>query len=44
VLAAVSQGWPSILSSLKTLLETGQALPSGDAGAARAEASRRARA
>jgi len=44
VLAAVSQGWPSILSSLKTLLETGEALPSGDAGSARAEASRRARA
>jgi len=27
VLPAVSQGWPSVLSSLKTLLETGSALP-----------------
>ncbi|MCT7375165.1 SRPBCC family protein [Chelativorans salis] len=26
-LTAVSQGWPAILSSLKTLLETGEALP-----------------
>ena len=29
VLAGVSQGWPSILSSLKTLLETGAPLPEG---------------
>ncbi|MFI6362912.1 ArsR/SmtB family transcription factor [Nocardia sp. NPDC050630] len=28
VLAGISGGWPSILSSLKTLLETGEALPS----------------
>ena len=28
LIAAVSGGWPSILSSLKTLLETGQALGS----------------
>jgi uncharacterized protein YndB with AHSA1/START domain/DNA-binding transcriptional ArsR family regulator len=27
VLAGVSQGWPAILASLKTLLETGDALP-----------------
>jgi uncharacterized protein YndB with AHSA1/START domain len=27
---AVSQGWPGILSSLKTLLETGKALPGTD--------------
>ena len=44
VLAAVSHGWPSILSSLKSLLESGEALPSGDTKAARAEASDRARA
>jgi hypothetical protein len=25
----VSQGWPAILSSLKTLLETGEPLPRG---------------
>ena len=41
---AVSHGWPSILSSLKSLLESGQALPTGDTTAARAEASARARA
>lgn len=29
VLKGVSQGWPGILSNLKTLLETGQAMPSG---------------
>jgi uncharacterized protein YndB with AHSA1/START domain len=29
VLATISQGWPAILSSLKTLLETGQPLPVG---------------
>lgn len=40
---AVSGGWPSILSSLKSLLESGQALPSGDAEAARNVASARAR-
>jgi uncharacterized protein YndB with AHSA1/START domain len=44
VLAAVSQGWPSILSSLKSLMEGGEALPSGDTTAARSEASERARA
>jgi uncharacterized protein YndB with AHSA1/START domain/DNA-binding transcriptional ArsR family regulator len=27
VLASVSEGWPELLSSLKTLLETGEALP-----------------
>ena len=27
VLQAISQGWPAVLSSLKTLLETGTALP-----------------
>jgi hypothetical protein len=27
VLQAISQGWPAVLSSLKTLLETGPALP-----------------
>lgn len=27
VLAGITQGWPSILSSLKTLLETGETLP-----------------
>ena len=27
VLEGISQGWPAILSSLKTLLETGEALP-----------------
>jgi uncharacterized protein YndB with AHSA1/START domain len=44
VLEAVSGGWPGILSSLKSLLESGEALPWGDAEAARAEASARARA
>jgi uncharacterized protein YndB with AHSA1/START domain/DNA-binding transcriptional ArsR family regulator len=29
VLEGVSQGWPQILSSLKTLLETGEVLPTG---------------
>jgi len=28
VLEAISEGWPAVLSSLKTLLETGTALPS----------------
>jgi uncharacterized protein YndB with AHSA1/START domain len=27
VLQAISEGWPAVLSSLKTLLETGKALP-----------------
>jgi uncharacterized protein YndB with AHSA1/START domain len=27
VLAAISEGWPAVLSSLKTLLETGSTLP-----------------
>jgi uncharacterized protein YndB with AHSA1/START domain len=27
VLAAISEGWPAVLSSLKSLLETGTALP-----------------
>ncbi len=27
VLQAISNGWPAVLSSLKTLLETGSALP-----------------
>jgi len=27
VLQAISEGWPAVLSSLKTLLETGAALP-----------------
>jgi len=27
VLPAISEGWPAVLSSLKTLLETGAALP-----------------
>ena len=44
VQAAVSHGWPSILSSLKTLMESGLALPSGDLKAARSEAAERARA
>ena len=30
VLASVSQGWPAIVSNLKTLLETGQTMPSAD--------------
>jgi uncharacterized protein YndB with AHSA1/START domain len=32
VLASVSQGWPAILSNLKTLLETGQTMPAADDG------------
>ncbi|QIS21813.1 ArsR/SmtB family transcription factor [Nocardia terpenica] len=31
VLAAISQGWPGILSNLKTLLETGETLPEPEA-------------
>ena len=34
VLEGVSQGWPQILSSLKTLLETGDILPAGSPKAA----------
>jgi uncharacterized protein YndB with AHSA1/START domain len=30
VLGSVSQGWPAILSNLKTLLETGETLPTAD--------------
>ena len=30
VIAAVSNGWPMLLSSVKSLLETGKALPGGD--------------
>jgi uncharacterized protein YndB with AHSA1/START domain len=33
MLAAVSGGWPRVLSNLKTLLETGRALPRGPAHA-----------
>ncbi len=29
VLPSISEGWPAVLSSLKTLLETGSPLPSG---------------
>jgi hypothetical protein len=29
MLKGVSEGWPAILSGLKTLLETGEPLPSG---------------
>jgi hypothetical protein len=29
MLAGVSGGWPAVLSNLKTLLETGRALPRG---------------
>ena len=29
VLQGISQGWPRILAGLKTLLETGEALPVG---------------
>jgi uncharacterized protein YndB with AHSA1/START domain len=36
VLEAISQGWPAVLSSLKTLLETGESLPAPAATAARA--------
>ncbi|MEV5648671.1 metalloregulator ArsR/SmtB family transcription factor [Nocardia sp. NPDC052254] len=32
VRAGISQGWPSILSNLKTLLETGETLPESAAG------------
>lgn len=30
LIGAVSEGWPSVLSSLKTLLETGTALPNSE--------------
>jgi len=36
MLAGVSGGWPTVLSNLKTLLETGHALPSTVAKAAAA--------
>ena len=29
MLAGISGGWPTVLSNLKTLLETGRALPRG---------------
>jgi hypothetical protein len=32
VLEGVTDGWPAILSSLKTLLETSEPLPGGGAG------------
>jgi uncharacterized protein YndB with AHSA1/START domain/DNA-binding transcriptional ArsR family regulator len=32
VLESVSEGWPSLLSNLKTLLETGETLPAGRPG------------
>jgi DNA-binding transcriptional ArsR family regulator/uncharacterized protein YndB with AHSA1/START domain len=41
VLDKVSQGWPVILSSLKTLLETGESLPRATAPAAQAAAGER---
>jgi hypothetical protein len=31
MLAGVSGGWPKVLSNLKTFLETGRALPAGQA-------------
>jgi hypothetical protein len=31
VLQSISQGWPELLSSLKSLLETGEPLPEGNA-------------
>jgi uncharacterized protein YndB with AHSA1/START domain/DNA-binding transcriptional ArsR family regulator len=36
-LESVSEGWPQLLSSLKTLLETGETLPSGQGAARRQE-------
>ena len=30
VLGSISEGWPAILSNLKTLLETGETLPTAD--------------
>jgi hypothetical protein len=35
LLQGVSQGWPAILASLKTLLETGRPLPSPEPAAAK---------
>jgi hypothetical protein len=35
LLQGVSQGWPAILASLKTLLETGEPLPSPEPAAAK---------
>jgi uncharacterized protein YndB with AHSA1/START domain len=34
VLASISEGWPGLLSSLKTLLETGETLPSSEPASA----------
>ena len=39
VASMVSQGWPAILSDLKTLLETGETLPAGTRAAGRRPAS-----
>ena len=36
VLEGIAHGWPAVVSSLKTLLETGSALPSLEAGFTRA--------
>lgn len=38
VLETISQGWPHILSNLKTLLETGATLPESQASAADVQA------
>lgn len=38
LLDSVSQGWPALLSNLKTLLETGQTLPDGASTAPREQA------
>ncbi len=38
VLESISQGWPHILSNLKTLLETGATLPESQASAADVQA------
>jgi uncharacterized protein YndB with AHSA1/START domain/biotin operon repressor len=38
MLKAISGGWPAILSSLKTLLETGEALPDAEPGPASVDA------
>lgn len=41
MLKAISGGWPAILSSLKTFLETGDVLPQAQPGAAAADAAQR---
>jgi Activator of Hsp90 ATPase homolog 1-like protein len=41
VLETISQGWPYILSNLKTLLETGETLPESAGAAAEAAAAAR---